>query len=478
MSYSIFFYGLVFLFSLDFLFFLPIGRWLFSRLDEEKSPGILKSCLLFGAWALALVACYSTGESFRIFGLLVLWSIFRWLFIGQRWSSVRRGCGAPGFMSHWTVRYLALFEIARIVDPSARIGQALWEAYRVDFGLIMLCAGVYKALSGYLRDEGMEYGRVNPMWGHHWRFFTRKNPFGFYPRLMNCVACFVEIISGIFILSPSPSLQMAGALAISLSFLYVTCFIRLGRLSVLMAVLPFMIWQSVRAGAIEPHAVVSLPAWGEASILFVIYSFIVALPVLKVLQYYNFLSQKALPVGLQKPFERFMNWVPIIIWRVFTADLVNFYVRIYAVGPTFPGGEKAIVNESTYDFAFNGPLILKLRFLHVCESIALTSVFTTLKYFKGDFAAFEKKLTSYSHSIVGALAPSEQERVSELRYEYVSISKGADGFVNRHVASFYWDRLTGKVRVERLDPDFDPSTLTANSPVKQAAAPGTYLSAQ
>lgn len=478
MTYSNFVSALLLLFALDFLFFLPIGRWLFSSFEDKNPPSRLKTYFLFGSWAAAIFACALPIQELRLFGLIGLWALFRWLFIGQRWKSVRRGCGAPGFMSHWAVRYFALFEIVRAIDPSARLGQAIWEAYRVDFGLIMLCAGLYKALSGYLRDEGMEYGRVNPMWGYHWRFFNKKNPFGFYPRLMNAVACFVEIISGIFILCPNSSMQTMGALAITLSFLYVACFIRLGRLSVLMALLPFMLWQSVRSGAIEPHAMLTLPTWLESCLLFTIYAYIAALPVFKVIQYYNYLAQKPLPFGLQKPFDRCMNWIPIIIWRVFTADLVNFYVRIYAVGPSFPQGEKAVVDESTYDLTQKGPILLKMRFLHVCESIALTSVFTTLKYFKDNFAAFENKLTSYSESIIGAMALPDQEHVSELRYEYVSITKGEHGFNNRHVASFIWERATHKVRIEKLDPDFDPSTLSAHSPIKQAAAPGTYLVSQ
>jgi len=477
LNYCNFYSALVLLFALDLFFFVPIGRWLFSDIDEENAPALSRSRLLFGAWALAIVASAFTPALPKLAALIFLWGLFRWLFIDQRWKSVRRGCGAPGFMSHWAVRYLALFELFRLIDPSARIGAALWEAYRVDFGLIMVCAGCYKVLSGYTRDEGMEYGRVNPMWGHHWRFFSKKNPFGFYPKLMNCVACIVEIISGFFILSPNSALQTMGALAITLSFFYVSCFIRLGRLAFLMAILPFLIWPGVRAGAVEPQAALCITPWMASCIISSIYAYIFALPVLKAIQYYNYLSQKSLPGGLQKLFDRFMNWVPIIIWRVFTADLVNFYVRIFAVGPTFSDGRMTVLDESTYDLRQKGPILLKLRFLHVCESITLSSLFTTLKYFNGNWGLFEKKLSSYSRSIIGAMNLRDQGQVCQLHYEYVSIVKKENSmFAYPHVATFIWDRKTNKVILEKIDVDFDPSALSRHSPIKQAAAPGTYLS--
>ena len=128
----------------------------------------------------------------RLAGAFALTLIFRQYFIAQRWSSVRRGFGAPGFMSHWAARVVLLIELVRAIDAGSTLS-LLFATIRWDFGWIMICAGTYKLLVGYLRNNGMEYGRVNPIWGYHWWLFRHVSPHGLIPVVENYLACLVEI---------------------------------------------------------------------------------------------------------------------------------------------------------------------------------------------------------------------------------------------------------------------------------------------
>jgi hypothetical protein len=237
------------LFLLDWLFFLPLLRVGFSRHEgtnfsvDDRGFRVALAVL----WLAAVAAFVSRAAGGRLLGSLVLTLMFHHYFIARRWSSVRRGFGAPGFMAHWTARVIFLVELVRHLDGGGATLRLLVAAIRWDFGWIMVCAGTYKLLVGYLHNNGMEYGRVNPIWGYHWRFFSEVSPNGWYPTLLNYLACLVEVVSGTLMLVPHPVPQRLGAIAITLSFAYVALFIRLGRLAVLMSVLPFLFWPSVAA---------------------------------------------------------------------------------------------------------------------------------------------------------------------------------------------------------------------------------------
>lgn len=479
---SHFYYAVLGLFVLDFLFFLPLAHTFFDELPARVQRHRLV-VLLFGFWLGCLGLAIVPTAPVRLVGLAGLWVIFRHFFIGQRWKSVRRGFGAPGFMAHWTIRFLFLFELGRYLDPSGRWIQALLLVYQLDLAVIMICAGTYKALSGYLKNDGMEYGRVNPSWGYHWRFFSQKTPGGWYPRLMNCLASLVEIFAGAAMLAPWSSVRALGALAITLSFFYVALFIRLGRLAFLMTVLPFVFWPSVQAELLQQSAASApfiLPNQLVAVLVALCWAYMAMLLLVKINQYYNLLSGGRTPPKIvHEPLTWFANWVPIIIWRVFTADIVNFYLRIKLVGPELPGGELAVLDESTYSIG-QWPwrnwrlLLLKLRFLHVTESIALTSVFTTLKYFPSNRSLFESKLKTYSRVLLQTMEPEVVAKALQVKYEYVSVQKSSQRFVFKHVGDFVYDLASASVRQISHDSGFDYSAKSQHSPVIETRAPGTY----
>jgi hypothetical protein len=412
-------------------------------------------------WLLALVCLASPWAYTKLAGSLFLLLVFRHYFIEQRWVRVRRGGGAPGFMSHWAMLHLVTIQMGAFLDPSGYLaGKALWVA-RVDLAVIMICAGFYKYCVGYLHHDGMEYGRVNPFWGYHWRFFRHKSPDGFYPRLMNRLACLVEIVGGLMMLIPGPW-QFYGAVMISISFIYVSLFIRLGRLAWLMALLPMLfhpqLGLSLQIGAqpslAAPPALITFLA-ALANL------YVVLLPLVKLTQYSNLFWNWRWPGPIQKALDRYANFVPIIMWRVFTPDVTNFYVRIFT-----PDGQ-AVVNEETYSLKNWSKPVFKLRMLHVCESIALTSVFTTLRYFPSKPELFAQRLREYARSLGDYPA---------LRFEVVAILKENGRFRFQAVESVSLDP-EGRVERTALDSKYRFEEPSRYSPVREASKPGSYVAA-
>jgi hypothetical protein len=202
--------------------------------------------------------------------------------------------------------------------------------------------------------------------------------------------------------------------------------------------------------------------------------YLALLPLVKANQYYNLLTGRSLPRWLHEPLTRYANWVPIIIWRVFTADLVNFYVHIVLEGDGFPGGRHVLVDDGTYALLGRSPWPLKLRFLHVTESIALTSVFTTLKYFKSNRNLFESKVRIYSEVLLRTIDPRLAEKTERVVYRYRSIQKGSSTFIYRHEGDFLFETASRRVGHRPLNPAFDYSAQTAFSPIREAEKPGSY----
>src|SRR5262249_33630846 len=118
-------------------------------------------CLGAGYWggahrrAVAFVAPVWTAASlalvvgfYPLIAAAALWLVFRHYYIANRWKNAFRGGGAPGFMSHWVAMYLVWFELARVLDSSGGLVGAVRLMANVDLGVILLCSGTYKALSG------------------------------------------------------------------------------------------------------------------------------------------------------------------------------------------------------------------------------------------------------------------------------------------------------------------------------------------
>jgi hypothetical protein len=445
-TWHVFIGALTLLFSLDLLAVLPWFRVGFGR-----RRGAL-------GWALSLLLWVFGGWSGKLAGSLFLWAFFRQHFIERRWTTVRRGFGAPGFMSHWTLLYLVILQFSACLDASGALTEQVWLTMKIDFATIMVCAGTYKYMVGFCHGDGMEYGRVNPLWGYFWKYYKDHDPRGLHVRITNVLASLVEVVAGLMMYA-SGWVQWLGAVSISISFIFVALFIRLGRLAWLMALLPLIYAPQFGADlhrSIPFH--LDTPSWCLQGLHALSWLFIALLPLVKVTQYTNLFANRQLPQPLQGWVTAYSNRIPIIIWRVFTPDVINFYLRIYSAD-----GQR-VVDESSYRLS---QLWKNWRFFHVAESIAMVSVFTTLKYFPSKPELFNSRLLEYAASLPGGHR--------QLRFEYVAISKGETEFFYTHVGNFWVDLDQGSVQRELLLEGFDFSAPSHHSPVRESEKPGSYV---
>jgi hypothetical protein len=457
------------LFLLDALAFAPwaqvaIGPGYFrgGRARARIVPWILA---LWVAASLSLVS-----GVYPLAGGLILLVLFRHLHIHNRWKNLFRGGGAPGFMSHWLTLYLVFFELAAVLDASGALGQHVLTMLRIDFGVILMCSGAYKSLSGYLFGEGMEYGLANPLWGYWWRVVRRFPPRHLLFRLQDIGAATTQWVMGLCLLF-EPTRAIGAVLCVG-SFLYLLFTVRLGRLAMLMVIIPLFCLPDLGFTLIHRPDISPAPVATPALVLTLLHGLITAylilLPAVKAMQYLNLFAGIPLPGPIQRALTTYANAVPIIMWRVFTPDVTNFFVRIYRIDET--GAETPLLHEeTTYAYRDLARWRSSMRFLHVAESIAITTIFTTLKYFRSQRPLFEAKLLEYA----GTLGPDPAR--GRFRFQYVALIKGARQFEMLPIVNFRVDLATQRIEEETLVPDYAYDAPARHSHIKETLGYGNYV---
>lgn len=425
--------------------------------DRIQSPGAI--VLLLTAWiaaAIALVAGWWVIAAAAI-NLACCYYFFNRL----RWRSASRGMGAPGFISLWLGAAVFLLELTGRYAPNAR-GVAMLTL-QVDFALIMLSAGLYKLAAGYRHSNGMELGMVNPEWGYWPAFWKSWRPSHPLFRFFDEMAWGTEVLCGILMLIPAT--RMLGAAGMLLSFIFIATQIRLGFLSemVMVCCLLFagndtLIAETARAwwpggSAAQTNA---WPATAQRILAAGCWAYLLLLPIMRAGMFYNQLRHRTLPAWLQRGLDAYTNTFGLILWRVFTADVVNFFVRIWERSAD---GSRRLVT----DFRRTG----LSRFSQVAECIALTSVFTTLKYYPSNRALFEARLLRYARTI-------PRDAGSALVFEWVHIAPRADRFDYVPIAEFTVDRDVVAVTETILSQETTVRGVPAYSPVHEGARPGSY----
>jgi len=402
-----------------------------------------------------------------------LWAAFvnlllcRYFFVWMRWKGVLRGMGAPGFMTYWVGLAVFLLELATQYAPGLRSLALL--VVQVDFALIILSSGVYKFTAGYPQNHGMELGLVNPEWGYWPKFYRRLAPGHPLIRTLNHLAWSTEVVAAVLMLIPSAILHLLGALLIVISFIFISTQIRLGVLCemVIICALLFIpggvgdtwLQHLIPAGvAIDSQSSGGGPAWLQPVLAVGLILYVCLLPLAHAGLYFNFYARRSLPKPLQLALDRYTNFFGIIIWRVFSVDVVNFFIRIYRVSKE--SGQRILVSKWGHPRE-------SLRYSHVAESITVTSVFTTLKYYPSNSGLFHQRLLRYARTL------GSQERES-LVFKYLDITKRANGFEFRDVAEFTVDVGAATVSCQPVQDQTLIHAAHPVSPVHEGIRPGTY----
>jgi hypothetical protein len=176
---------------------------------------------------------------------------------------------------------------------------------------------------------------------------------------------------------------------------------------------------------------------------------------------YNFYLRRSLPRPFQVALERYTNFFGLIVWRVFSVDIVNFFIRIYSC-PQGCEQDRRLLSHDGW-----GP---RLRFKHVAESIVLACIFTTLKYYPNNQALFNERLLRYARTF-------SSEKGDLLIFEYVSLRKESDRCVFAPVAEYRVDPVVATVVERVIDPSVSVRSPHAVSPVHEGVRPGTYAPA-
>lgn len=416
-------------------------------------------------WFLAALGLIT--DSYVVTSAFVNLLLCRYYFISMRWKSILRGMGAPGFLSYWTGALVFFLELGARMDPSGRILEAASTVFRIDLGVIMICAGTYKALAGYPKNDGMELGMINPFWGY-WGWLYKPLPPGHWLfKTLNHLAYGTEIVAGVLMLFPPT--QLLGAFLIFASFAWITTHIRLSLLCemVMVACLVYIPQGSFAAGLLPrgspavPEGV--LPAAVVSAIAAALWAYVILLPFAKFGQWWNFLGRSRLPGLLQPLLEKYTNFFGIIIWRVFSVDVTNFYIRILI--------EDEAGKRNVYSRPGNFDPKVSFRYTHVGEFICVTSLFTTLKYYPSNDGLFQTRLGRYARTI-------PCPKGSRLVFEYISMVKDNNRFGEKLVAEYVFDPTTGGITERLFDGTFSVRAASPVSPVHAGVTPGSYAPAQ
>jgi hypothetical protein len=427
----------------------------------HNPPALL---LVLAAW-FACAVLLVLG-AFSPYPALVNLLLCRYYFLHMRWRGLLRGMGAPGFMTNWLAAAVFILELTRPV--AAELFPLALFVLQIDFALIMFMAGIYKLNSGYAGGEGMELGMVNPQWGRWWRLYRKMPPGHWFFAFNNHMAWAGEVVAGVLMLIPAT--RFWGALFIFLSFIYIHANVRL-------AVLPFMVMLACilfaepagpgatvmdALGRLAPSSRGAIGAWGYYPIVALegfLWLYLAGLPLVYSGLSWNLYRKKPLPRLLQRVLDAWANCFGFILWRVFSADVTHFFVRIYSRGQD---GERRLLTSW-------GDLT-DVRYSHVAEAITVTCLFTTLKYFPNNPDLFRERLLRYARTV-------PHESGDSLVFECLTVEKSPSEFRFVPVTEFLVDPEAGAVEEHPLDPSRTLGVPVAGSPVHESVRPGSYAPA-
>lgn len=391
---------------------------------------------------LALAACLVAGV-FPVAASLGSLLLARHFFVATRWTSLLRGMGAPGFMLYWLGAAVFLLELTSRRTPSER-SLALW-VLQVDFALIFLSAGIYKLCSGYASNHGMQLGLANPAWCHGWRFYRRLPLDHVAFRVLNHLAWSTEILAALLMLWPTT--RLLGAAVVFASFLVLVTQLRLGFLceTVLACCLLFV-------GAGTPSQAVPANDAGVVApgLRVLLLGYVGVLPFVHLGLSWNFYARRRLPGPFQRVLDAYAGFFGIIVWRVFSTDLIDFHVRVSVEDRHGRRRDARTLGWRE-----------RWRARHVAESIARASLVTTLRYHPRDGDLFRERLRRYARTVPHGEGDS-------IVLERVGVAEG------RVDAAWRIEPESGAIVETLREGRPSPREPAVASPVFEGARPGSY----
>jgi hypothetical protein len=372
-------------FLAQIVYLLSIKRFYLQYFSSSRSSGFILSdkyrwltCqrvkVIYFVWLTSLVVVFiAPSHAFSKFIGLIPIIFSRLFFVTTRYTSVGRGNGAPGFMSYWVLLY-GFFYLLLINHESWVYSIALIQA--IDFGLIMLSAGIYKIIAGYLKGEGIEFGLVNPIWSIFNSFWLKFSNNSLVFRILNIASVASEIVIAIFFVNIQ-TWKYSGLLII-LMFVFLGLTVRLGFLSITMIVLGVIF--VLLSMAMKEVSVSDLTSINTLTIFFFCILF-----VFTYIWNWSFKLNKKLPSILAVVVKFSYKISGGIIWSVFTKQLTEIYIDY-----------DSQINDSKISNAKKCPLQISSRGVH--NGITVTTLANYSNYFPQNHHENKRRIATYLES--------------------------------------------------------------------------------
>jgi len=429
-SYFLFRKCLGTIFILDLLYFAPWFQMMFGREYQFNSPvqNRITASLLFLLWFLSSLSLIIIENPFLTAILLTI--VFRFYYIESRTTNLFRGGGAVGILPAVIVTYIALIETAIFIELNWINCQFILLIMIFQIGIFMLDSSFNKMSSGYFRNQGFQFTVYNPFWTFWANFKTlRLIPSSFW-RLINIFLPITQCLIASLLLFPN--FQQYGVLLLSMGFVILTFIVRLGSLTILLSSLFVLYFDGIAPSyqlinfnelmmRIEP----------EVMIMAFLYLFIILFG--QILVWLNYYKNIFLPVPLQKAVNFINSHLPILVWRVFTPDVVNLHCLVFEVDKI---GSRRLLNKKNFTTDFGYNFFHKLRFFNVAESCVLSSIFNSVKYDRNNFSSTVDKIKRYCHTISPHLSDSDSS--IEFEVYHVVLNEGAPP-TDKLVSKWFFD---------------------------------------
>jgi len=405
---------------LDLILMAPFFNRYIGREYNPKSifKNRLFTSLIFGLILVSGISIFL--NLYSTLGALSLLIVYRYIHIDQRFNSLSRGAGAVGYMPYHCAFFIFTVETFYSFGAAHLVG-SFYSIYIIEVAVIYICAGLSKGLAGYTKGNGFEIALVNPFWSNFFLLFKRIRPDSSFFKIQNYFGFMTEIACGILLLFPET--RIIGAILIVLIFGYILLVLNLGLLPLLMICSSVLFLPDLGISFQNTYSN-ELKIWDLELIpllligLFKLYVTLVIL--VKVYLYFKVFGKNKWKINKPIAFlEKLALYVPIFIWRVFTADVTNVFVRITKMNKQ----KEVIWDENVKSNLSFANLVKNYRFYHVSEMVVLTTIFNQLKYPKAGIEEVKERLSRYVKSLSSRLLENDV-----LCFELVKVESRDSGF--------------------------------------------------
>ena len=285
-------------------------------------------------------------------------------FIRDRFKSLARGCGAPGYICFLCVCTILTSEITNLISQNIALAyefklliEVLFIILYLEFGYIFLSSGLFKIIASNKEPLSTALSFLNPIWS---KYYKKIGIIQNLRCLLNWSAALGQFFGGILILSFFPFFQKIGFLIIALMFFSITPFYRLSWLC-----------PSIAFMSLINYSLIDLVNSLNKEIIFFVFILRGLLCSRLFLEYFKGWGYTC---WLEKNFLGLYRKIfGIVIWRVFTFDIVK------VIAPTSPLLNLESNMKNNYNFEVFCEVSEKTN---AYECVTLIALINSRKYLK------------------------------------------------------------------------------------------------